>query len=74
MSGLYLQYIRRALPIKRMALLLLVVALAVVAGVILHGRLSKEINIIDNGKSIAVRTMGANVGQALDQVGIAVGA
>ena len=73
MSGLYLQYIRRALPIKRMALLLLVVALALVAGVILHGRLSKEINIIDNGKSIAVRTMGANVGQALDQVGIAVG-
>ena len=72
MSGLYLQYIRRALPLRRMALLLLIVMLAVTAGVVLYGRLSKEIRIIDNGKSIVVRTMGASVGQALDQAGIAV--
>jgi len=55
-----------------MALLLLIVMLAVTAGVVLYGRLSKEIRIIDNGKSIVVRTMGASVGQALDQAGIAV--
>ncbi|HPU44752.1 MAG: DUF348 domain-containing protein [Clostridiaceae bacterium] len=73
MSGLYLQYIRRALPLRRMALLLLIVVLAVASGVALYGRLSKEIRIIDNGKSIAVRTMGASVGQALDQAGIAIG-
>ena len=72
MSGLYLQYIRLALPLRRMALLLLIVMLAVTAGVVLYGRLSKEIRIIDNGKSIVVRTMGASVGQALDQAGIAV--
>jgi len=73
MSGLYLHYVRRALPLRRVALLLLIVVLAVAAGVILHGRLTKEIRIIDNGRSIAVKTMGANVGQALDQLGISVG-
>lgn len=73
MSGLYLHYVRRALLLKRAILLLLIVLLAVAAGFVLHGRLTKEVKIIDNGKSIAVRTMGANVGQALDQVGIVVG-
>lgn len=73
MSGLYLQYIRRALPFKRMALLLLVGVLAVTSGVVLYRSLNKEIRIIDNGKPIAVRTMGADVGQVLDQVGIVVG-
>jgi uncharacterized protein YabE (DUF348 family) len=56
-----------------MALLLLIVVLAVAAGATLYRNLSKEIRIIDNGESIAIRTMGVNVGQALGQAGIAVG-
>ncbi|HOP73212.1 3D domain-containing protein [Thermoclostridium caenicola] len=72
MSGLYLQYVRRTLPLKQIALLLLAAAVAVAAGIVLYSSLSKEVTIIDNGRKISVRTMGADVGQALDQVGITV--
>lgn len=73
MSGLYLHHIRRTLPLKQIALLLVIAAIAVTAGAVLYNRLSKEIRIIDDGKSIDVRTMGADVGDALDQVGIVIG-
>lgn len=73
MSGLYLQYLKRALPLKQMALLLFIAAAAVTAGIVLYGNLCKEVEVFDNGKPTAVRTMGGDIGQALGQMGISVG-
>ena len=73
MSGLYLQYLKRALPLKQMALLLIIAVLAVTAGFVLYGNLSKDIEVFDNGKPTIVKTMGVDVGQALGHMGISVG-
>lgn len=73
MRSLFLQYIRRTLPLKQIALLLILTVLAVTAGVRLYDGLSKDIQIIDNGKPTAVKTMGADVEQAFGQMGITVG-
>jgi hypothetical protein len=69
MRSLFLQYIRRTLPLKQIALLLILTVLAVTAGVRLYDGLSKDIQIIDNGKPTAVKTMGADVEQAFGQMG-----
>lgn len=72
MGHLYLKYVKRAFPLKHLALLFVMTALAVTAGVVLYGQLSKDILILDNGKPIAIKTMGTDVNQALDQMGIKV--
>lgn len=73
MSRLFLRYVKRALPLKQMALLLILAVLAVTAGTYLYGQLSKDIQVIDNGKPVAVRTMGSDVEQAFGHMGISVG-
>ena len=73
MSGLYLQYLKRALPLKQMALLLIIAVLAVTAGFVLYSNLSKDIEVFDNGKPTVVKTMGVDVGQAFGHMGISVG-
>ncbi|MCX7771534.1 MAG: 3D domain-containing protein [Clostridia bacterium] len=73
MNGLYVTYVKRALPLKQLALLFILSAFAITAGVLLYTNLSKDIEIFDNGKPIVVKTMGVNVKQALDRLGISVG-
>jgi uncharacterized protein YabE (DUF348 family) len=72
MSSLYLHYLKRALPIKQVVLLLFTAAIAVTAGYVSYGKLSKDVEVHDNGKPTVIRTMGVDVEQALGQMGITV--
>jgi uncharacterized protein YabE (DUF348 family) len=73
MNGFYVTYIKRALPLKQLALLLILSVIAITAGILLYANLSKDIQIFDNGKPSVVKTMGMDVNQALDRMGINVG-
>ncbi len=73
MNELYLKYIKRALPLKQLALLLILSVLSITAGVSLYSTLSKDIQVIENGKPIVVKTMGTDVEQALARMDISVG-
>ncbi|NLM74193.1 MAG: DUF348 domain-containing protein [Clostridiaceae bacterium] len=66
MDGSYIRYIKRTLPLKRLALLFSLSALAISAGLMLFSLLSKDIQIYDNGKPLLIKTMGKNVRQALE--------
>lgn len=70
MDGSYIKYVKRTLPLKRLALLLALSALAISAGFTLYSFLSKDIQIYDNGKPMSVKTMGKNVRQALERADI----
>ena len=73
MNGLYVNYIKRALPLKQLALLLILSTFAITAGFILYNNLSKDIKILDNGKPTVVKTMGVDVEQALSGLDITIG-
>ncbi len=73
MNELYIKYIKRALPLKQLALLLILSVLAITAGVFLYSKLCKDIKVIEDGKPIVVKTMGADVEQALAVMDISVG-
>lgn len=73
MSRLFISYIKRALPLKQLALLLILSVFAIVAGFMFYANLSKDIQVSDNGKPIVVKTMGVDVEQALDRIGISIG-
>ena len=70
MNGLSLTFIKRVLPLKQLATLLILSAFAVTAGIRLYDISSKDVRIIDNGESIVVKTMGATVKEALDSIDI----
>lgn len=73
MNGLYVNYIKRALPLKQLALLLILSAFSITAGFMLYTNLSKDIQIFDNGKPMVVKTMGVDVEQALTRMNIFIG-
>jgi uncharacterized protein YabE (DUF348 family) len=72
MNGLYLTFIKRTLPLKQLAILLILSAFAVISGIKLYNNISKDVKIIDNGKPIVVKTMGTSVEQALERLGISI--
>lgn len=72
MNGLYFTSIKRTLPLKQLAMLLILSAFAVTAGIRLYRNISKDVKVIDNGKPIVVKTMGANVAQALELLDISI--
>ena len=72
MNGFYLTFFKRILPLKQLAALFILSALAVVSGVKLYDGISKDVKIIDNGKPIIVKTMSNSVDQALEKLGITV--
>lgn len=72
MNGLYLTFIKRALPLKQLALLLILSAFAIITGIKMYNTISKDVQIIDNGKPIVVKTMGGNVEETLEMLGISV--
>lgn len=72
MNGLYLAFIKRALPLKQLAVLLVLTAFAVTAGIKTYQSLSKDVQIIDNGKPITVRTMSDNVAETLEMLDISI--
>lgn len=72
MNGLYISYIKRILPLKRLALLFALSVFAIGAGFVFYSSISKDIQISDDGKPITVKTMGMNVKQALDRMDISV--
>ena len=53
-------------PLKQLALLFSLSALAISAGLMLFSLLSKDIQIYDNGKPLLIKTMGKNVRLALE--------
>ncbi len=73
MNEFYVAYIKRALPLKQLALLFILSAFAITAGSMLYTRLSKDVQVFDNGKPMVVKTMGVDVEQALAHVDIVVG-
>lgn len=73
MNGLYVKYIKRALPLKQLALLLILSVFAITAGILLYSSLSKDIKVVENGKPIVVKTMGTDVEEALTRMDISVG-
>lgn len=73
MNTLYVKYIKRALPLKQLALLFILSAFAITAGIVLYTNLSKDIQVFDNGKPMVVKTMGVDVKQALTRMDISVG-
>lgn len=72
MNGLYLTFIKRALPLKQLAVLLILSAVAITTGIRTYHSISKEVQIIDNGKPIVVKTMGDNVAEALEMLDISI--
>lgn len=72
MNGLYLTFIKRALPLKQLAMLFILSAFAITAGIKLYQNISKDVQVIDNGKPIVVKTMGGNVEEALEMLGISI--
>ena len=70
MNGLYVKYIKRTLPLKQLALLLVIATFAITAGFVLYSYLSKDIQVFDNGKPMVVKTMGVDVEQALEKMNI----
>lgn len=74
MKRLYLTFFKREFPLKQLAMLLIVSAFAVTAGVKLYNVSSNEIQVIDNGEPITVKTMGHNVEQALELMDISISA
>ncbi len=73
MNEFYVAYVKRALPLRQLALLLILSAFAITAGSMLYSRLSKDVKVFENGKPMVVKTMGIDVEQALAQVDIVVG-
>lgn len=73
MNSANLSYIRRVFPLRRIALLLLLTAFATTAGTQLYTLLGKNIEVYDNGTKMVATTMGYDVQQALEQLGITVG-
>ena len=73
MDRIYIKYIKRTLPLKRLAVLIAVSVLAISAGFTLYSSISKDIQVIENGKLLAARTMGKNVRQALERMNITLG-
>ncbi len=72
MNGLYFTFIKRTLPLKQLAMLLILSAFAITAGIKLYNGISKDVKIIDNGKPIVVKTMGVSVEEALERLDISV--
>lgn len=72
MNGLSFTIIKRTLPLKQLATLLILSAFAVTAGIKLYNNISKDVKVIDNGKPIVVKTMGASVEQALERMDISI--
>lgn len=72
MNGFYVTFIKRALPLKQLAMLLILSAFAVTAGIKLYDNISKDVKVIDNGKPIVVKTMGGTVEEALEQMDISI--
>ncbi len=72
MNGLYFTFIKRTLPLKQLAMMLILSAFAVTAGIKLYNNISKDVKVIDNGKPIVVKTMGTSVEQALERLGITI--
>jgi uncharacterized protein YabE (DUF348 family) len=72
MNRFYISYIKRALPLKQLALLLILSAFAITAGFMWYNNLSKDIQVLDNGKPMVVKTMGVDLEQALDAIDISV--
>ncbi|NLM75120.1 MAG: DUF348 domain-containing protein [Clostridiaceae bacterium] len=70
MSRVYIKYIKRTLPLKRLAILLAVSVLAIAAGFLIYSSISKDIQVIENGNLLAAKTMGKNVRQALERMNI----
>lgn len=72
MNGLYFTSIKRTLPLKQLAMLLILSAFAVTAGIRLYMNISKDVKVIDNGKPIVAKTMGVSVKQALELLDISI--
>ncbi len=72
MNGLYFTFIKRTLPLKQLAMMLILSAFAVTAGIKLYNNISNDVKVIDNGKPIVVKTMGTSVEQALERLGISI--
>ncbi len=72
MKRLYFAFIKHEFPLKRLAMLLILSAFAVTAGVKLYDVSSNEVQVIDNGKPITVKTMGRTVEQALGLMDISI--
>ncbi len=74
MGRLFLQHIRRILPLKQMVLLFILMVFAVTAGTAAFAAASRELVIQDGGEVTTVRTLGIDVQQALNQLDVNVGA
>lgn len=72
MNSLFLTFIKRALPLKQLAVLLVLSASAITAGIKVYQKISKEVQIIDNGKPIRVKTMGNSVADTLEMLDISI--
>ncbi len=73
MSRILLQHIRRILPMRRIALLLVVLAFAITTGFQAYAGVSKDITIAEGTKIITAKTLGNNIQQAMDQLEMRVG-
>ncbi len=73
MGRLYLQHLRRILPLKQMALLFLLTIFAFTAGTAAFGAANREIAIRDGESLTVAKTLGNDVQQALTQLDVEVG-
>lgn len=73
MGRLYLQHLRRILPLKQMALLFLLTIFAFTAGAAAYGAANREIAVRDGETLVVAKTLGNDVQQALAQLDVEVG-
>lgn len=72
MNRFYLSFIKRTLPLKQLAVLLVMSVIAVTAGIKAYHKVSKDVQVIDNGKPIVVKTMGDTVAQVMEMLDISI--
>lgn len=73
MGRLYLQHLRRILPLKQMALLFLLTIFAFTAGTAAYAAANREIAVRDGDTLHVAKTLGYDVQQALTQLDVDVG-
>lgn len=72
MGNLMLSYAKRSLLVRRVSILLVVLAVSIAAGYGIFNGLKKELRVIDEDEQIIVKTMGEDVGTAFNQAGISI--
>ncbi len=72
MGRYFLQHIRRILPLKQMALLIMMSILAIAVGTQAFAAASRDITIRDGDATLVAKTMGYDAQQALNQLDVTV--